>query len=67
MICSKGDISVNMPYAERESANPPGGLYLFFTAAVKLAGLSLAEKYVCMQFPLNNAWGELLCELSYTA
>lgn len=65
MICSKGDISVNMPYAKREWADPPGGLSLFFIAAVKLTGLFLAEEYVCLQFPLNNAWEELLCELSY--
>ena len=66
MICTKGDISVNMPYTKCERANPPGVFYLFFTAAVKLAGLSLAEKYVCLQRPLNNARGDLLCELSYT-
>ena len=55
MISSQGDISVNMPDAKREQANPPGVVHLFFTAAVKLAGLSLAEKYVCLQFPLNYA------------
>ena len=57
MICSKGNISAHMPHAKHERANPPGVFCLFFTAAVKLAGLSLAGKYVCLQSPLNNACG----------
>lgn len=60
MICSKEDISVNMSCAKREQTNLQGVMCLFFTAAVKLTGLSLAEKYVCLESPLNNAWGELL-------
>lgn len=51
---------------KREQTNPQGAVYLFFTAAVKLTGLSLAEKHVCLEFLLNNAWGERLQELSYT-
>lgn len=55
MMSSQRDISANMPDAKREQANPLGVVPLFFTAAVKLAGLSLTEKYVCLQFSLNNA------------
>lgn len=53
--------------AKCQQANPQGAVYLFFTAAVKLATFALAERHACAELSLNNAWGNFCrnCHILY--